>query len=63
MQELEVEDRKWLPKKEMREDGDEDEDDDKPLMDISETKKCYVYGQCQVTKIYSYCNHFALIPP
>ena len=45
----------------MREDGDEDEDDDKPLMDISETRKCYVYGQCQVTKIYSYCNHLALI--
>ena len=29
--------------------GDDDEDDD--AMDISETKKCYVFGQCQV------CSH------
>ena len=50
MQELEVEDRKWLPKKQMRgDDEDADEDEDGPLMDISETRKCYVYGQCQVT--------------
>ena len=49
MQELEVEDRKWLPKKANRGDDDEDEDDDEQLMDISETRKCYVYGQCQVT--------------
>ena len=32
-----------------REDDDEDDDDDEPLMDISETAKCYVYGQCQVS--------------
>ena len=36
-----------------REDEDEDEDEDKPLMDISETRKCYVYGQCQVSR-YNY---------
>ena len=30
-----------------RGDGDEDDDDG---MNISETKKCYVYGQCQVSR-------------
>ena len=29
--------------------GDDEEDED--AMDISETKKCYVFGQCQV------CSH------
>ena len=27
----------------------DDGDDDEPAMDISETKKCYVFGQCQVS--------------
>ena len=31
--------------------GDDDEDEDDEAMDISETKKCYVFGQCQV------CSH------
>ena len=34
-------------------DEDADEDEDGPLMDISETRKCYVYGQCQVMINYS----------
>ena len=29
-------------------DEEEDEDDDEEAMDISETLRCYVYGQCQV---------------
>ena len=27
---------------------DDEDEDDEMMMDISETKKCYVYGQCQV---------------
>ena len=40
----------------MRKDSDEDsdsssdEDSNEQMMDISETKKCYVYGQCQVSR-------------
>ena len=30
---------------------DEDEDEDEDAMDISETKRCYVYGQCQVRSL------------
>ena len=26
-------------------------------MNISETRKCYVYGQCQVSEDYPYINH------
>ena len=33
-----------------RADDDEDEADNEMMMDISETKKCYVYGQCQVRR-------------
>ena len=31
--------------------GDDDEDEDDDAMNISETKKCYIFGQCQV------CSH------
>ena len=30
---------------------DEEEDEDEVAMDISETKRCYVYGQCQVCSL------------
>ena len=33
-------------------DDDEDEDEDEDAMDISETKRCYVYGQCQVCSLH-----------
>ena len=40
----------------MRKDSDESsvedevEDEDEQMMNISETRKCYVYGQCQVSR-------------
>ena len=32
----------------VRQDDEDEDEDDEMIMDISETKKCYVYGQCQV---------------
>ena len=46
---LEVKDRKSKMSRGDDEDEDEDEED---AMDISETKRCYVYGQCQVGSHY-----------
>ena len=31
---------------------EEEEDEDEVAMDISETKRCYVYGQCQVCSLH-----------
>ena len=46
---LEVKDRK---SKMSRGDDDDEEEDEEDAMDISETKRCYVYGQCQVGSNY-----------
>ena len=48
-EDLEVKDRK---SKMSRGDDDDEEEDEEDAMDISETKRCYVYGQCQVGSNY-----------
>ena len=44
---FEVKDRK----SKMSRGDEEEEDEDEVAMDISETKRCYVYGQCQVRSL------------
>ena len=45
---FEVKDRK----SKMSRGDEEEEDEDEVAMDISETKRCYVYGQCQVCSLH-----------